>query len=133
MNIVSGCVQICKSLRDFTYDTGNSHYVHKTKSCQSSVIKSTNHLKQELQKHFNMDFHVRGISPTKGENLFKENDSLEGSSHDSNRELSPFGRCSPLPPTEDHRKEEEHYGKNDLSPRSTVTSSDVSFTTGISR
>ena len=124
MNIVSGCVQICKSLRDYTYDTGNSHYINKTKSCQSSIIKSTNHLKHELHTHFSMDFHIRGISPGKGDNLFKDTDNSD-SSHDNHRDLSPFGRCSPLPPAENSGKDDSH----DLSPRS----NDVSFSTGISR
>jgi len=143
MNIVSGCVQLSKSLRDFSHDTSNSHYTHKVKACYSCILKSSNHLKHELQRHMHMDFNVKGISPTKGENFFKDGDSA-GSPH----ELSPFGRSSPLPGAllEDHGKGEGNHGRNDLSPsdpmsrspndlspRSTMTSSDISFTTGISR
>ncbi|XP_052264215.1 talin rod domain-containing protein 1-like [Dreissena polymorpha] len=126
MNIVSGCVQICKSLRDYTYDPGNSHYVHKTRSCQACIVKSTKHLKHELQKHLHMDFQMRGASPSKGDNYFRDVDSSDENQHD----LSPLGGSLSLQYASENHGMEGNYGK-DLSPRSTVT--DVSLATSISR
>ncbi|XP_052786935.1 talin rod domain-containing protein 1-like [Mya arenaria] len=124
MNLVSGCVQLCKSLRDFTYDTGNSHYTHKVRSCHSCVLKSSNHLKHELQKRFKMDFQVKGLSPLKGENFIKN-----GDSSDSPRELIPFGRRSPIPSRVEDDGKDGGEGPHDQSPSSTLAPSDITTTT----
>lgn len=154
MNIVSGCVQICKTLRDFAHDSNNAHYVHKAKSCQHSVIKSSSQLKQALQVNLKMDFHVRSASPFKGEIRYQNasndsHDTLQESSpverkspqpSESHRELSPLNRDSlpeipqDLSPLRSSPQPFENYGNNavllgrsDLSPRSTIASSDISF------
>ncbi|XP_045184565.1 talin rod domain-containing protein 1-like [Mercenaria mercenaria] len=158
MNIVSGCVQICKTLRDFAHDSNNAHYLHKAKSCQHSVGKSTNQLKHALQNHLEIDFHVRSASPFRGDTRYTSSADESESLHELHRESSPFERKSPQP-TESHRELSPfnrtspqeipgdlspfrsspqplenygnnglHHGRNDLSPRSTVASSDISFT-----
>ncbi|KAL4216785.1 Mesoderm development candidate [Mactra antiquata] len=165
MNIVSGCVQICKTLRDFTHDCNNNYYLHKAKSCQTSVVRSTSQLKHSLQKHLRLEFHTHGSSSLK-DNRFtsvpnsEETDSPDGpresspferkspqSSDGQQRELSPFSRNSPLEmprdispfrsspqPLESYENNTVQPGRNDLSPRSTVASSDLSFAnTSVSR
>ncbi|XP_060571217.1 LOW QUALITY PROTEIN: talin rod domain-containing protein 1-like [Ruditapes philippinarum] len=166
MNIVSGCVQMCKTLRDFAHDTNNTHYLHKAKSCQHSVAKSTGLLKHALQNHLKMDFHIRSASPIRGDNRYQPQSEESEALHELHRESSPFDRKSPQP-TESHRdlspfnrsspqelsrdlspfnrsspqelprdlspfrsspQPLENHGRNDLSPRSTVASSDISFT-----
>lgn len=156
MNIVSGCVQICKTLRDFTHDCNNNHYLHKAKSCQTSVMRSTGQLKHALQKHLRLEFHTHSPSTFRGDNRFLSNseetespDSQRESSPferksphstESHRELSPFNRNSPLEmpqdvspfrsspqPVENYENNVVHQGRNDLSPRSTMASSDNSF------
>ena len=158
MNIVSGCVQMCKTLRDFAHDSSNNHYLHKAKSCQHSVSKSTSMLKRALQINLKMDFHVRSASPIRGDNRYQSSAEESETLHELHRESSPFDRKSPQP-TESHRELSPfnrsspqelprdlspfrsspqplesfgnsglHDGRNDLSPRSTVASSDISFT-----
>lgn len=157
MNIVSGCVQICKTLRDFAHDSNNAHYVHKAKSCQHSVVKSTSQLKHSLQTNLKMDFVVRSASPFRGDNRYQNATDESESMHSNHRESSPFDRKSPQPseshrelspfnrnspqeiprelspfrsspqPLENYGNNSLHHRGNDLSPRSTIASSDISF------
>ena len=132
MNIVSGCVQICKVLRDFAHDTTNSNYIQKAKLCHSSIHKSTNQLKAELQRHCKMDFGVKGVSPLRvnsdERNQKSPIDKLDNG-HDNHRELSPFGRNSPQPGGS-FLKEDGSLNRDNHSPRSSVATSELSFSTG---
>lgn len=148
MNIVSGCVQICKTLRDFTYDSNNSHYLHKARSAVNSIQRSTSQLKHHLKKHFQMEFHVKASSPTRlEEDKSSKFDSLD-EKHENNQELLPFNsssekslgslpfnrstelltcRTSPQP-SENCGKDGILYEKSDLSTLSSVTTSDTFVT-----
>ena len=69
MNIVSGCVQLCKVVREFAYNISHTGFLNKAKSCQSSVQKSVLHLKTELRKHFRVDFQNKAASPFRDDEL----------------------------------------------------------------
>lgn len=178
MNLVSGCVQLCKTLRDYAHDSSNQHYVQKAKSCQHSVVKSTHHLKHALHKHLGMEFSIRSSSPYRGDSSYqsatddtdcelsvnRESSPFERKSPqpaESNRDLPPFNRSSPqemprelspfrsspqeMPrelspfrsspqPGEDFDDNGTSHRRQDLSPRSTLAPSDISFaTSSISR
>ncbi|KAH3866105.1 hypothetical protein DPMN_029158 [Dreissena polymorpha] len=86
----------------------------------SQIYKASQH---ELQKHLHMDFQMRGASPSKGDNYYRDVDSSDENQHD----LSPLGEvyhCNML---------RRIMGWKELwegsLPRSTVT--DVSLATGI--
>ena len=129
MNIVSGCVQLCKVTREFSYNISHTGFIHKAKSCQSSIQKSVLHLKTELRKHFRMDFQSKAASPFRDDEL-----------PDPQREFFGFG-SSPSPtgngtsPTQTGNgsllpeKEELDDGSRN-SPRSSLSQSEFSFSTG---
>ena len=127
MNIVSGCVQLCKVTRDFSYNVSHTSYIHKAKSCQSSIQKSVLHLKTELRKHFRMDFQHKAASPFRDDELPDPQREFFGfgtSPTGNGASPSQTGNGSLVPD-----REEMHDG-NRNSPRSSVAQSDFSHSTG---
>ncbi|KAK3598061.1 hypothetical protein CHS0354_042434 [Potamilus streckersoni] len=51
MNIVSGCVQICKAIREYIHDSTNPSLVHRVHACFDSIQRSVNHLIEEIRLH----------------------------------------------------------------------------------
>ena len=78
MNIVSGCVQLCKVVREFAYNISHNGFLNKAKSCQSSIQKSVLHLKTELRKHFRVDFQNKAASPFHDDELSDTQSELMG-------------------------------------------------------
>ena len=51
MNIVSSCVQLCKTVRDLTYDLMTSYHKDRLKSCLQSIGHNSHKLVKLLEEH----------------------------------------------------------------------------------
>lgn len=145
MNIVSGCVQLCKVTREFSYNISHTGFIHKAKSCQSSIQKSILHLKTELRKHFRIDFQNKAASPFRDDEMPEGQKEFFGfgtSPTGNGSSLAPTGNATSLTPTGsgasltptgngsvNHVNEESNEGDGS-SPRSSVAQSEFSFSTG---
>lgn len=147
MNIVSGCVQLCKVTREFAYNISHTGFIHKAKSCQSSIQKSVLHLKTELRKHFRIDFQNKAASPFRDDELPDTQREFFGlrtspdpaglrsspSPTGLRTSPSPTGNGASLPDTGNgslnHEQEELEDG-NRGSSRSSLAPSEFSFSTG---
>ena len=78
MNIVSSCIQLCKTIRDLTYDMMTTHHRERLRSCTESIDHGSGRLLKILE----------GYDINK---LFK--DHREKHAHSQNwRESSPTGK-----------------------------------------
>lgn len=114
MSVVSACIQLCKTVRELSYDLMTSHHKDKLRMCLENVDRSSVQIREILQRYHSSDHQSGG-----GGGHLNSTSSGDGSANGNNCDSSMSAKGNNSPPrhlANLFRKEYSEQGKSPDSP-----------------